>query len=430
MKQEFSTTYKEINMNLLRRIPNHWRTKKLSIICQGIGSGGTPNKSDENNFLGGHIPWVLSGDLNDAVLEDCESRITQYALDKNSALKIYPAKSIIIAMYGATMGRVSLLNFPAAVNQACCVLPPSSSYASKYLFYTLIGIRPFLLSVAMGGAQVNINQNVIKSLRIPFPPLTEQKKIYKYLDKKIKSIDLLINKQSKLIELLQEKKEILIKTVICKGLNSKASMKDSKLTWIGKIPNHWELKKLSQLFKIQKGERSQRLTKEFCFNNSGKYPVYSGQTEGGGVMSYIDSFDFEAGPEGVIICTTVGAKAMSTQFITGRFNLSQNCMTISAKDNSCLMSYFQYSISSIFKLEKLKIPNHVQPSFRKEDFNHIKIPIPPINEQNEISQFLKGELTKLNKLIEISRSLISKLRSKRTAIICHATTGQQDLLNL
>ena len=125
-------------------------------------------------------------------------------------LKIYPANSIVIAMYGSTIGKVALLKKEATVNQACCVIPPSDNYESRYLFYCLIGMRSFLLSIAKGGAQTNINQEVIKSLRIPLPSKYQQRKIYRYLDKEVTNIKMLISDQQKLLALLKEKKQTLI----------------------------------------------------------------------------------------------------------------------------------------------------------------------------------------------------------------------------
>ncbi|WP_206537836.1 restriction endonuclease subunit S [Prochlorococcus marinus] len=401
--------------------------KKISHLCKIIGSGTTPDKNDARNFTKGNIPWILSGDLNDGIIEKPNSYVTQYALDNNPSLKIYPRNSIIIAMYGATIGRVSIPKFSFTVNQACCVLSPFNKCELKYLFYCLIGLRHVLFSMAIGGAQPNINQELIKSLKILLPSNYEQKKIYKFLDQEIIKINLAIQNQYNLITLLDEKKQALVLDAITKGLDKEVSMKNSKLFLLGKIPNHWQSKKLSQLFKTSKGKNSQKLTKEYCSKNEGDYPVYSGQTQSDGIMAYINTFEFDAGEKGVILTTTVGAKAMSVKLIKGRFNLSQNCMVISAKDNSCHTAYFEYCFSSIFKIEKNKIPIHMQPSFRKEDFQKIRIPIPPIKEQIQISNFLHKEVEKIKQMNESSKLLISKLIDKRFALISFATSNQIDL---
>ena len=118
-----------------------WKKKKLSRICKGIGSGTTPSRENNLNFTNGTIPWVVTGELNNSVLLKGNFYITEYALDHYPSLKIYPANSIIIAMYGSTIGKVSILKFASTVNQACCVLPPSEGFDSMFLFYSLIAAK-------------------------------------------------------------------------------------------------------------------------------------------------------------------------------------------------------------------------------------------------------------------------------------------------
>ncbi|KGG16171.1 MULTISPECIES: restriction endonuclease subunit S [unclassified Prochlorococcus] len=424
MKYKGYSSYNNRNIPWAEKIPSHWQIKQLTRFCKGIGSGTTPIKDIKDGLIEGSIPWVLTGDLNDDELKECQHLITDNTLNKYSALKVYPSNSIVVAMYGATIGKVSLLKFPATVNQACCVLPPSNQYESKFIFYTFIAMREFLLSLAMGGAQSNINITTIKSLSFPFPSKPEQHLIYKFLDEKINPINLLIDKHLKLITLLEEKRNVLILNSITKGLEPNKSMKYSGLRLLGDIPKHWKLKSLSLLLRTKKGSRSNKLTKEFCSKNKGPYPVYSGQTENNGIMASINQYEFEVNKEGVILSTTVGEKAMSVRRIQGRFSLSQNCMIISSKDNSCLMSYLEYCLKGIFQLEKDRIPKYIKPSFRKEDFQQIKIPVPPIKEQKDIVTFLNKKILPIDELIKLSKLLILKLEDKKSSLIFLATTGQ------
>ncbi len=420
-------TYKRINsLNSFQKNNNKldlcsWKKQRLSRVCKNIGSGTTPNRDNSLNFTNGTIPWVLSGELDNSILLKSNYYITEYALNKYPSLKVYPANSIVIAMYGSTIGKVSILRFSSAVNQACCVFPPSESYDSMFLFYSLIGIRDKLLSLAVGGAQANITMDIIKSIKIAFPSKAEQKKISKYLDKEIGLINSLIRKRTNLNKLLKEKKDTLILDSISKGLNKNISLKSSEIIYLGDIPIHWSINRISHLFKAVKGKSSQKLTKSFCQKNKGPYPVYSGKTGGDGIMACINTYEFDTGKQNVILSTTVGAKAMTIKTILGKFNLSQNCMIIVPKSEEYLTSYFAYCFSMIFQLERVLIPSYIKPSFRKEDFLKIKIPIPPLKEQEDIVKFLQKELGKIDTLIALSSKFILTLNDKKTALICMAT---------
>lgn len=188
--------------------------RKTSQLFNGIGSGTTPKSDATEYYEDGVIPWVVTGDLNDSVLDACQNRITEKAMAGHTTLRLYPAGSVAIAMYGATIGKASLLDFEATVNQACCVLPPSSLVLSKYLLGFIIAARKHLLSVATGGGQPNINQEVIRSLRMPLPSLEEQVKIVVHLESVASGIDSLLGLSNKQVLLLQERRSALISAAV------------------------------------------------------------------------------------------------------------------------------------------------------------------------------------------------------------------------
>ena len=123
--------------------------------------------------------------------------------------------------------------------------------------------------------------------------------------------------------------------------------KDSGVEWNNKFPTTWDKVPLKKLFFFKKGKNSQLLTNEYIMNNAGPFPVYSGQTENNGIMGNINSYEYEY--KNVIFSTTVGAKAMTPMFIGGKFNLSQNCMIMIAKNNHFSQKFVYYQINPIFK---------------------------------------------------------------------------------
>lgn len=158
-----------------------WQLVKIGEFCS-TGSGGTPSREIPEYFQG-TIPWIKSGDLRENIVTSATEFISTTAL-KNSSAKMVPEGSILLAMYGATVGRMALLGLDAATNQAVCNITPDSSRAfTKYVYYALLSKVPEFLRNAVGGAQPNISQGIIRDTLIPLPPLPEQKRIAAILDK-------------------------------------------------------------------------------------------------------------------------------------------------------------------------------------------------------------------------------------------------------
>jgi type I restriction enzyme S subunit len=204
---------KDSGIEWLGEIPEHWEVKKLKYCFNLIGSGTTP-KSDELDYYNGDINWLQTGDLNDGHINSTSKKITQKALEEYSTLKIYPPKSIIIAMYGATIGKVGILNIETTTNQACCVLSKPKNVISEYVFYWFLSIRQEVISLSYGGGQPNINQEQIRNLNIQVPSLEEQSAIVNYIEKEVNRINAKAEKTKKLIELLEEYKQALISEVV------------------------------------------------------------------------------------------------------------------------------------------------------------------------------------------------------------------------
>ena len=207
--------FKNSNIEYLGEIPHHWEVARSGLIYKNISSGTTPQSDNDEYYKNGNIFWINSGDLNDSVLTNSKNKITQKAIMAYSALKISPKGSLIIAMYGATIGKVSILGIDACTNQACCVLCESKYLNTRFVFYYFIAKRQDLISMAYGGGQPNISQDIIKNFKIPLPPLQEQKAIAEFLDTQITKIDLAIEKTKEQITLIKEYKTSLINQAVC-----------------------------------------------------------------------------------------------------------------------------------------------------------------------------------------------------------------------
>lgn len=153
---------------------------RLGDVCHTM-SGGTPSRS-RPEFFAGTIPWVKSGNLNDGLVHDIDESISAQGLASSSA-KLFPAGTLLIAMYGATVGKLGILGREAATNQAVCGIQPNQEIDRDFLFYCLLHKRKELIGKSVGGAQPNISQAIIRDILIPIPPLDEQRRIVGLLDR-------------------------------------------------------------------------------------------------------------------------------------------------------------------------------------------------------------------------------------------------------
>ena len=144
-------------------------------------SGATPSRGVKAYF-GGTIPWLKTGDLNDDLVRVIPERITEKALVETS-VKLNPEGSVLIAMYGATIGKVGILTYPATTNQACCACSEFIGVNNKYLFFFLISHKDTFLMQAGGGAQPNISKEIIINTLAPIPPIMEQERIVQEVEK-------------------------------------------------------------------------------------------------------------------------------------------------------------------------------------------------------------------------------------------------------
>ena len=163
-----------------------WPVKKLGDLCQ-TGSGGTPLKAKKEYYEGGIIPWLLSGEVSQGEVREATKFITQKGLEE-SAAKIFPKDTVLVAMYGATAGQVGILRFEAATNQAVCGIFPSKHVVPEFLFYLFLSRKDELVAQAAGNAQPNISQIKIRNTGVPVVPIPEQRRIVGILDEAFEGI--------------------------------------------------------------------------------------------------------------------------------------------------------------------------------------------------------------------------------------------------
>ena len=423
--------YKDSGIAWIGEIPEHWDKNKIIRLFSIIGSGTTPKSSKEDNYIGS-VNWIQSGDINGGYIENCKNTISDTALKEYSTLKIYKAPFIIVAMYGASVGNISISNIDGCVNQACCVMNETKQNF-KYLFYAMNSVKRYLIYKAEGGGQPNISQDKIKNTWMPIPPFEEQQSIATYLDQKCSEIDELITLQEEMITKLQSYKQSVITEAVTKGLDKNVPLKDSGIEWIGEIPEHWEVKRLKNVCSTNNASLSDKTSKEFEFDY---VDIGSVSFELG--IHKTERYTFQNAPSrarkiarlGDIIVSTVRTYLRAIDIINSeekeKYIYSTGFAILSPLKN--ILSEFMIYIcrSEYFtNLVSIYSTGINYPSINDTALKMINIVIPPIHEQQSIADYLDQKCSEIDELISIKQQKIEKLKDYKKSLIFECVTGKR-----
>ncbi|MFX1132865.1 restriction endonuclease subunit S [Escherichia coli] len=190
-------------------VPKGWELSSIGKISD-VSSGGTPSRNNEA-YWNGNIPWVTTAEVQFKIIEDTVEKITEEGL-ANSSAKLFPAGTILMAMYGQgkTRGQVAKLGIDASTNQACAAIVLHTGYEVDFYYQFLISQYENIREMANSGGQQNLSGGIVKSIPVPVPPLTEQKKIAKILS----TWDNAISVTEKLLTNSQQQKKALMQQLL------------------------------------------------------------------------------------------------------------------------------------------------------------------------------------------------------------------------
>lgn len=418
--------YKDSGVAWIGEVPKHWEVIKTSLAFQGIGSGTTPSTSKKEYYddNGNGKYWLQTGDLEDGIVYDTSKKVSNIAIKKCN-LTFYPIDSIIIAMYGATIGKVGILGIESATNQACCVIPVTQKQIAKYFFYEFLACKPALLIAAIGGGQPNISQDTIKKLKIVIPPIIEQAAIATYLDTHCAKIDNLISIQQKRIALLQELKQSVITYAVTKGLNPNVEMKQSGVEWIGDVPKHWKVLRGKYALSILSGFPFD--SQKFEFEDNGVYmplirirDINGSSTE----VYYSGSYPIES-----VVKTGEVLIGMDGDFNISKWKgtnalLNQRVCKL-REDSSMNTHYAFYMLSSPLKAINSVTYATTVKHLSVYDIYNAFIPVPPISEQTAIASYLDRKCATIDTSISNAQHQIDLLQEYKQSLITEVVTGKR-----
>lgn len=229
-------------------IPAHWEVKRLKDVCEVV-CGATPK--DNESFWDGNIIWISPADMPDfGEIQKGARTITEQGY-KSCGTTLVPAGSIILSTR-APIGKTNIAGRELCTNQGCkCLI--SRKLVMRFMMYCLRSKNEQLQALGRGTTFIELSTKDLSVFQVAIPPLAEQQAIADYLDKKTAEIDEQITALEKKSDAYQRLKRSLISEVITRGLNPTAELKDSGIEWIGKIPAHWEIRRLKDVSSFVNG---------------------------------------------------------------------------------------------------------------------------------------------------------------------------------
>lgn len=429
--------YKDSGIAWIGEIPEHWDKNKIIRLFSIIGSGTTPKSSKEDNYIGS-VNWIQSGDINGGYIENCKNTISDTALKEYPTLKIYKAPFIIVAMYGASVGNISISNIDGCVNQACCVMNETKQNF-KYLFYAMNSVKRYLIYKAEGGGQPNISQDKIKNTWMPIPPFEEQQSIATYLDQKCGEIDELITLQEEMITKLQSYKQSVITEAVTKGLDKNVPLKDSGIEWIGKIPEHWEASKtlFSLSMPITDGPHTtpELFETGIPFVSAEAVSFGNGRIDFSHIRGYIsENFYQECCKKYIpqiddIYMIKSGATTGRVAIVDTdiKFTIWSPLAVFRCNKERMLPRFLFYQLQSngYQKQIELNWSYGTQQNIGMRTLEKLILSVPPLSEQQSIADYLDQKCCEIDELISIKQQKIEKLKDYKKSLIFECVTGKR-----
>lgn len=421
---------KDSGIEWIGQIPREWKCCKIKNATFFVGSGTTPTSSNQE-FYDGDINWIQSGDLyKTVVIETVEKKLTTKALKSFSALHIYQAPFIVMAMYGASVGNTAFSKIDACCNQACCCIKNNEFFDLKFMYYWLDFAKIDFLGRAIGGTQPNISQEKIKNQYIVKPTLTEQQQIADYLDAQCSAIDATAENLQKEISLLEDYKKSVITEAVTKGLNPDAEMKDSGMKWLPQIPKHWQVIPSKYLFansdiRRQNGDEQLTASQKYGIITQKEYTAKENAqvvlaTQGLEKWKHVEPYDF-------IISLRSFQGGLEMSEITG-------CITwhyvVLKAQKEIYHPYYKWLFKSARYINALQgTCNFIRDGqdLRFSNFSLVPLFEPPLSEQQQIADYLDAKCSEIDALIADKKKQLAILTEYKKSLIYEYVTGKKEV---
>ena len=426
--------YKPTGIEWIGETPKHWETKRLRFVCE-FRNGYTPSKQNADFWTDGTIPWYRMEDIRDTgrFLKEAKQYVTEEAV---KGAGMFDAGSFILATT-ATIGEHAMLIVDSLANQQFTNLKIRKSLVykvcGKWFFYYLFLIDDFCKTSTRTATFPAMNMEDLRNCCVAIPPIEEQEAIVEYLDAKCGSIDAVIATQERRIALLSELKQSIITEAVTRGINPDAPLKDSGIEWIGKIPKHWEAKRLRFVCEFRNGYTPSKQNADFWtdgtipwyrmedirdtgrFLKEAKQYVTEEAVKGAGM--------FDAGSFILATTATIGEHAMLIVDSLANQQFTNLKIRKSLVYKVCGKWFFYY-LFLIDDFCKTSTRTATFPAMNMEDLRNCCVAIPPIEEQEAIVKYLDGKCGSIDASIAKAKREIELLREFKQSVITEAVTGK------
>lgn len=412
-------SYHDSGVEWLGEVPEHWRLATVSRLFD-IKAGGDVKKEYFSEEQSDEYPYPI---YTNSTKEAAVYGYSKKAFFHENTITVSGRGYIGYAIYREH-------KYDAIIR--LLVLSPRNKRPCKFFMYYINDVLDFQVA---NTAISQLSTEQISPYQLVLPPLQEQQTIANFLDKATSKIDTLIEKQTKLITLLKEKRQAVISTAVTRGLDETVAMKDSEVEWLGEIPEHWEVPKIGFIGYVINGSTPSKNNKEYWTNGSIPW-LASGCLNIDKVIEPTSLISLDAYnncsvqliPSGSLLVGMVGqGKTRGTSALLGiDACINQNLAAIIPSNRiNIVFLHFLFQTMYVSLRESGRGSN--QAALNCDIINSILIPLPLIQEQKNIVNFVNIKISKIDTLIKKSTQAITLLKEKRTALISAVVTGKIDV---
>lgn len=424
-----TTLMKDSGIDWIGEIPENWKVKRVKDIVN-LRGGGIDKKIIEGEKIVNLVNFTdvfklkkLDNNLDYMQVSCREDKISNVSLIKNDLL-ITPSSETAKEIGIVNIVLEDLINSVYSYHILRMRLKDKKNSAKFLYYYFNSKFSKFQFeNKALGITRVTLSRGDINENILFVPPLETQKKIADYLDVEVSLLDKQVSLLERKYALLGDYKDALIFETVTQGLDKAVPMKDSGIDWIGKIPEEWRIKRVKDIFNIGRGVviAASELKKEPDEKNI--YPVYSSATEKNGVIGYLEDYKFD---EDLITWTTDGVNAGTIFKRSGKFNCTNVCGTLKAKEKKKInLNYFKFMLISQTRFYKRPDINGAK--IMNNEMARIIVSVPPLETQQKIADYLDVEVEKLDKQRELIKRKVELLKEYKEALIFEVVTGKKEV---
>ena len=435
--------YKPSGIEWLGEIPEHWSIKKVKSLAKNKAditqTGPFGAQLHASDYMEEGIPLILIKNVNGHKIDPTD--IPKISEEKASELVMYRLKpgDIVFSRVG-TIGRIALVAEREEgwliSGQMLRLRINSSEITNEFAVYAIDSdsVLNYFEVKSVGSTRDSINTEILRNLILPLPPLDEQHAIINYLDRETARIDALVATKEHFIELLAEKRIALISQAVTKGLDPDVPLKDSGVEWLGEIPEHWEVKRLKHIARINLNTLTEGTEPDYVI----KY-IDIGNVGENGLLAEPEKMIFGNAPsrarriikkDNVIISTVRTYLKAIAHFPNPEDNLVCSTGFAVLEPGNLIIPRFLYYLAHCDKFIETIMAYSVglgYPAINTSVFAGFPVWLPTISEQETIAGYLDRETAKIDSLITKTRESIEKLKEYRTALVSAAVTGKIDV---